>query len=153
MAVIKGFKLIRWADDGIYYFFCPNGQIEYSPSQKYRIEKKNAFNPTIQHQREEYREDGFELQVTMHPGDYYNLLSFLTNTGKLYLEFTAYNNIKSQFTVTIAQLPKCPDDLHEYPTKVKFSLESRYIGSPGYVDFSIIIVQDDDEMMSSNQQT
>lgn len=32
---------------------------------------------------------------------------------------------------------------HEYPTKVKFSLESRYIGSPGYIDFGIIIIEDD----------
>ena len=88
----------------------------------------------------------------MQPSEYYNLLSFLTNTGKLYLEFTAYNNIKSQFPVTISQLPKCPDDLHEYPEKIKFSLESRYIGSPGYIDFSIIIVQDDDEMVSGSQQ-
>lgn len=124
--------------------------MEYSPNRKFRLEKKNAFNPTILHQREEYREDGFELQASLLPSEYYNLLSFLTNTGKLYLEYTAYDNIKSQFPVTIAQLPKCPDDLHEYTEKVKFSLESRYIGSPGYIDFGIIIIEDDGDNITSS---
>jgi len=63
MANIKGFKLIRWADDGIYYFICPNGQVEYDPSQKYRIEIKNAYDPTIIHRREAYREDSFDLEA------------------------------------------------------------------------------------------
>ena len=67
MAIIKGFKLIRWADEGIDYFFCPNGQIEYSPSQKYRIEKKNAYDLTIIHRREAYREDSFDLEAVLEP--------------------------------------------------------------------------------------
>jgi hypothetical protein len=152
MAAIKGFKLIRWNPQGVFFLYCEHGEVEYIPRTKYRLEKKNAFNPSIVHRRDEYREDGFELQVTLNPSGYYNLLSFLTGTGKLYLEYTAYDSIKSQFPVTVSQLPKCSDDLHEYPEKIKFSLESRYIGAPGYVDFSIIIVQDDDEMFSGSQQ-
>ena len=152
MAVIKGFKLIRWDNEGIYYFFCPNGQIEYNPSQKYRIEKKNAYDPTIIHRREAYREDSFDLEAVLEPSEYYGLMNFLLSPGKLYLEYTAYNSIKSQFPVTIAQLPKCPDDLHEYPTKVKFSVESRYIGSPGYIDFGIIIITDFDETVIGQTQ-
>jgi hypothetical protein len=153
MAAIKGFKLIRWNSQGVFFLSCEHMEVEYIPRRKYRIEKKNAFNPTILYQREEYREDSFELHASLNPSEYYNLLSFLTITDKLYLEYTAYDNIKSQFPVTIAQLPKCPDDLYEYPEKIKFSIESRYIGSPCYVDFSIIIVQDDDEMFSGSQQT
>jgi hypothetical protein len=57
MAAIKGFKLIRWSSEGIFFLICEHGEVEYIPSRKYRIEKKNAFNPTIVHQREEYRED------------------------------------------------------------------------------------------------
>lgn len=149
MAAIKGFKLIRWAEDGIFYFLCPHGQIEYSPNRKYRIEKKNAYDPTIIHRREAYREDIFDLEAILEPSEYYALLNFLLGPGKLYLEYTAYSNISNQFPVTITQLPKCPDDLHEYPTKIKFSLESRYVGSPGYIDFSIIIVTDTDETVTS----
>lgn len=145
MANIKGFKLIRCADDGIYYFLCPNGQVEYAPNQKYRIEKKNAYDPTLIHRREAYREDSFDLEAVLEPSEYYSLMSFLLSSGRLYLEYTAYNSISSQFPVTISQLPKCPDDLHEYPTKVKLSLESRYIGSPGYIDFGVIIITDFDE--------
>ena len=51
MAIIKGFKLIRWADDGIYYFVCQNGQVKYNSNQKYRIEKKKAYDLTITHKR------------------------------------------------------------------------------------------------------
>ena len=69
MVVIKGFKLIRWANDGIYYFFCSNGQIEYSPNQKYRIEQKNAYDPTIRHRREAYGEDSFDLGAVLEPAD------------------------------------------------------------------------------------
>ena len=145
MAVIKGWKLIRWDTLAINYFTCANGQVEYSPQKKYRIEKKNAFDPTIIHRREAYREDSFDLEAVLEPSEYYSLMSFLLSSGRLYLEYTAYNSISSQFPVTISQLPKCPDDLHEYPTKVKFSLESRYIGSPGYIDFGIIIITDFDE--------
>ena len=65
MAAIKGFKLIRWAEDGIFYFLCPHGQIEYSPNRKYRIEKKNAYDPTIIHRREAYREDSFDLEAIL----------------------------------------------------------------------------------------
>lgn len=152
MAAIKGFKLIRWANDGIFYYACENGQVEYNPAQKYRIEKKNAYDPTYIHRREAYREDSFDLEAVLEPQQYYSLMTYLLGPGKLYLEYTAYNDVKHQFPVTIAQLPKCPDDLHEYPTKIKFSLESRYIGSPGYIDFGIIIITDFDETVNPPNQ-
>ena len=124
--------------------------MEYSPRRKYRIEKKNAFDPTILHLRDEYREDSFDLQASLNPDEYYTLMSFITATGNLYLEYTAYNEVRSQFPVTVSQFPKCPDDLHEYTEKVKFSLESRYIGSPGYIDFGIIIIEDDSDTITSS---
>jgi len=150
MAAIKGWRLIRHSTQGTYYFNCTSGQVEYSPRRKYRIEKKNAFDPSILHQRDEYREDSFDLQATLNPDEYYTLMNFITASGRLYLEYTAYNEIKSQFPVTVSQFPKCPDDLHEYPEKVKFSLESRYIGSPGYIDFGIIVIEDDNDTVTSN---
>jgi hypothetical protein len=150
MAAIKGWRLIRLSTQGTYYFNCTTGQVEYSPRRKYRIEKKNAFDPSILHQRDEYREDSFDLQATLNPDEYYTLMSFITSTGRLFLEYTAYNEVKSQFPVTVSQFPKCPDDLHEYPEKVKFSLESRYIGSPGYIDFGIIVIEDDNDTVTSN---
>lgn len=81
-------------------------------------EKKNAFDPTILHLRDEYREDSFDLQATLSPDEYYTLMSFITAAGNLYLEYTAYNEVKSQFPVTVSQFPKCQDDLHEYPESV-----------------------------------
>ena len=150
MAAIKGFKLIRWNSQGVFFLSCEHMEVEHIPRRKYRIEKKNAYDPTIIHRREAYREDSFDLEAVLEPAEYYSLMSFLLSPGRLYLEYTAYNSINSQFPVTISQLPKCPDDLHEYPTKVKFSLESRYIGSPGYIDFGIIIITDFDETVIAN---
>lgn len=77
-----------------------------------------------------------DLHAVFNPDEYYTLMSFITTTGNLYLEYNAYNEIRSQFPVTVSQFPKCPDDLHDYPEKVKFSLESSYIGSPGYIGTS-----------------
>ncbi|MDP3113711.1 MAG: hypothetical protein Q8M98_02945 [Candidatus Cloacimonadaceae bacterium] len=150
MAIIRGWRLIRQTSNGVFYFNCTTGQVEYSPRRRYRIEKKNAFDPTILHQRDEYREDSFDLQATLNPDEYYTLMNFITASGRLYLEYTAYNEVRSQFPVTVSQFPKCPDDLHEYTEKVKFSLESRYIGSPGYIDFGIIIIEDDSDNITSS---
>jgi hypothetical protein len=145
MVAIKGWKLIRQDDQVVNYYLCQNGQVEYEPTQKYRLEKKNAYDPTYLDRRDAYREDSFDLQATLNPDECYILMNFITASGSLYLEYTAYNEVRSQFPVTVSQFPKCPDDLHEYPEKVKFSLESRYIGSPGYIDFGIIIITDFDE--------
>jgi hypothetical protein len=150
MAAIKGWRLIRQTPQSVNYFNCSNGQVEYSPKRKYRLEKKNAFDPSKLYQRDEYREDSFDLQATLNPDEYYTLMSFITAAGNLYLEYTSYNELKSQFPVTVSQFPKCPDDLHEYPEKVKLSLESRYIGSPGYIDFGIIIIEDDNDTVTSS---
>lgn len=86
----------------------------------------------------------------LNPDEYYTLMNFLTATGNLYLEYNAYNEIRSQFPVTVSQFPKSPDDLHDFPEKVKFSLESRYIGSPGYIGFGIIIIEDDGDDITSS---
>ena len=75
MAAIKGFRLIRWSSEGVFIRNWPTGEVEYIPRTKYRIEKKNAFNPSIVHRRDEYREDGFDLQVSLYPHEYYELLS------------------------------------------------------------------------------
>lgn len=147
---MKGWRLIRQTPQSVNYFNSSNGQVEYSPKRKYRIEKRNAFDPSKLYQRDEYREDSFDLQAVLNPDEYYSLMSFINETVNLYLEYNAYNEIKSQFPVTVSQLPKCPDDLHDFPEKVKFSLESRYIGSPGYIDFGIIIIEDDGDDITSS---
>lgn len=144
MGAINGWRLIRLTQSGIYYYNCPNGQVEYTPNRKYRLEKRNAFDPTIKHQRDEYREDTFELQAILLPSDYYALINFITAPGRLYLEYMAHDEIRSQFPVNLVNMPKCPDDLHEYPEKIKFSLESKYIGNPGYIDFFNVSIENDD---------
>lgn len=134
-------KLIRVSSHR-YDFHAPSGMLEYRPSQKYRIEKQNAFDPTFIHLREAYREDSFMLEAVLSPPDYDDLLYILTDSGSLYLEFES-----KQFPVTVKSLPACPDDLLQYPDIVKFTLESRYWDTPGTMDFSIFSLTDYDEII------
>ena len=59
--------------------------MEYSPKRKYRIDKRNAFDPSKLIQQDEYREDSFDLQATLDPDEYYTLTGFLTIECKFYL--------------------------------------------------------------------
>ncbi|MDD2231001.1 MAG: hypothetical protein PHY48_16560 [Candidatus Cloacimonetes bacterium] len=124
------------------YSFASDGLVEYRPSKKFLIEKKNAFDPSIIHRRGGYRQDTFDLEAIIFPASYDALVTLLTDDGMLYLEFS-----NKQFPVTVSQLPKCPDDLQEYPEKIKFSLESRYVGSPGHINFNTITVSDFNEIV------
>jgi hypothetical protein len=145
---IEGWRLIRLAGGTANVYHDAVGMIDYRPSRKWRIEKKNAFNPIITHRREEYREDQFELQAYLTPDTYAELIGFLSGGEKYYLEYM-HGNVRKQYPVQITSLPECPDDMHEYPGITKFSLESKYIGTPGYFDWTTIIVQDDDEIVTS----
>jgi hypothetical protein len=145
MAAINGWRLILRDGSTITYCICPNGQIEHSPGRKFRLEKRNAYDPTIVHQRDAYREDTFELSCTLQPSEFAPLLDLLSGTGQHYVEYTTGGSTNVQYPVSPVTLPKCPDDLHEYPEKVKFTMVSRFIGKPGYIDFSHIITQVDDE--------
>ncbi|MDP3113676.1 MAG: hypothetical protein Q8M98_02770 [Candidatus Cloacimonadaceae bacterium] len=134
---MKGFRMIR-TGSGNSFYACTNGQVEYVPKLKYRIEKKNAYDPTFIHQREPYREDVINLEAVLRPEEYSAFLYFLTIPGKFYIEFTMFGTLVRQFPVTITQLPKMPDDLHEYPEKIKVSLESRYTGELTFINFDYI---------------
>ncbi|MDP3114060.1 MAG: hypothetical protein Q8M98_04705 [Candidatus Cloacimonadaceae bacterium] len=141
---MKGFRMIR-TGSGNSFYTCENGQVEYVPKLKYRIEKKNAFNPVILHQREPYREDAINIEAVLRPEEYSAFLYFLTIPGKFYIEFTWYSTLIRQFPVTVTQLPKMPDDLHEYPEKIKVSLESRYTGELAFINFDYIHTLDEYE--------
>jgi len=78
MAIIRGWRLIRQTSNGVFYFNCTTGQVEYSPRRKYRIEKKNAFDPTILHQRDEYEySDGIEPPVRSFRATYSDMRATL----------------------------------------------------------------------------
>ncbi|MCD4828919.1 MAG: hypothetical protein K8R90_05760 [Candidatus Cloacimonetes bacterium] len=52
MLCYDGFRIIKIAG-GIYFgYVVPNGVVEYQPGIKYRINKKNAFDPTISIRRD-----------------------------------------------------------------------------------------------------
>lgn len=128
------------------FLFSATGQVDYQPATKYSIEKKNAYNPTILHRRGEYREDVIAMSLIVTTDQYYTLLAFITAPGSYYIEYSSPIGTLRQFPIEFTSLPKCPDDLHEYPAKIEFNAVSRYIGTPGYIDFTIFTLCPDDEI-------
>lgn len=147
MGVVTGFRLIaRTVAAGNVFCELPHGMVDYEPKRKYKYEKANAFDPTYIHRREPYHVDNFGLSSPLTSAEYTALDTFLNRTDvlQLYLEYKSAGALK-QFPVDISDLPQCPDDLHEHPAVVKFSAVSRYVGSPGYVNFDGFSMADDNE--------
>jgi hypothetical protein len=127
---MSGFRMIRVDTSGHSIYTCEEAVIEYAPKLKYRIEKKNAFDPTILHQRESYREDTISLEIIQYPEEFHAFTYFLTQEGKFYI---------------VTQYPKAADEIREDPEKVKVTLQSSYIGSPGFINFDTYTTMDDFE--------
>ncbi len=64
---MSGFRMIRVDNSGHSIYTCEEAVIEYAPKLKYRIEKKNAFDPTILHQRESSGKIPFPLSSSNIP--------------------------------------------------------------------------------------
>ncbi|HPT71736.1 MAG TPA: hypothetical protein PLE74_05600 [Candidatus Cloacimonadota bacterium] len=135
--MIIGFRMIRRDDSGISIITCDTGEVDYEPKQKYRIEKKNAFDPSLIKRRDLYREDSFSIEAYLLPAEYNAMLYFLTQEGDFFLEYEQEGHShQMQFPVTIESLPKCTDDLHSEPDKIKFTAISRYTGTLPFIDFN-----------------
>jgi hypothetical protein len=142
---MSGFRMIRVDSSGHSIYTCEEAVIEYSPKLKYRIEKKNAFDPTILHQRESYREDTISLEIIQLPEEFNAFTYFLTQEGKFYIEFIMIGTLIKQFPVIVTQYPKAGDEIREDPEKVKVVLQSSYVGSPGFINFDTYTTMDDFE--------
>lgn len=144
---MNGCRLIDRRTTGeIEFLSLPAAMIDYSPKKAYRVEKQNAFDPTYIHRREPYHYDEISITSPVTPAEYLALYAFLTlaDASQYYVEYTS-NGINKQFPVTITELPACPDDLHEYPSIIKLKMVSRYITTPGYINFDTVMMADDQE--------
>ena len=147
MLRLEGFRLIRILK-GVYSgYTVENGTVLYQPEIKYRIEKKNAFDPTILHQRESYREDTISIEIIQYPEEFYAFTYFLTQEGKFYIEFIPFGTQVKQYPFIVTQYPKPSDEIREDPEKVKVVLQSSYIGSPGFINFDTFTTIDDQETL------
>ncbi len=136
---------VNGSDHSIYT--CETAEVDFVPKTKYRIEKKNAFDPTILHQREAYREDTISVEMVLFPEEFQSLVYFITQEGKFYIEFTMYSTQIRQFPVIITQYPKASEEIREDADKVKITLQSNYIGSPGFINFDTYPSIDDHETL------
>lgn len=144
---MSGFRMIRVDTSGHSIYNCEEAVIEFAPKLKYRIEKKNAFDPTILHQRESYREDTITIELIQYPEEFSAFTYFLTQEGKFYIEFIPFGTWVKQYPVIVTQYPKPSDEIREDPEKVKIVLQSSYIGSPGFINFDTFTTIDDQETL------
>lgn len=145
MANMTGIRLIcRTLTEGNLFLSLTHAMVKYSPNLKYRLEKKNAYDPTYTHRREPYHHDGFNIDVCLDPVGYAQLYAYLQNIGDFYLEYSS-NSVMKQFPVEITQMPVCPDDLHEHPAMTSIAFQSLYVGTLPFINFDIITSQDDAE--------
>ncbi len=125
MLRLEGFRLIRILK-GIYSgYTVENGTVLYQPEIKYRIEKKNAFDPTIQIRRYPYHEDIIDCEAILNPNEYEEIYDFLTDYDALYIEFDSSERTL-QYPVQVNKLPKLEDDYRSFSGNFKFSLKSLY---------------------------
>ena len=144
---MNGFKIVRMGTDATSQIICEHGMIDYNPNLKYRVEKRNAYDPTVIHQREPYHEDTFKLTIMISPLQYRNLLSILAKEGLFYLLYTSAGT-DMEYPIVVSDLPECPDDLHQYRTKITMILTSRYLNYEPVIDPEDIVLSDIDEMLT-----
>lgn len=133
MFQFDGFRLISITNGVIDGYVVADATVGYQPNIKYRIEKKNAFDPTVIIRREPYHDDEIECQAILLPNEYATLCDKLISAENLYIEFDSADKTL-QFPVTVDKLPKLEDDTRSFKSKVKFTLSSIY-KELNYIDF------------------
>ena len=124
---MNGITLYRVSNaPGISTHYIESGEVEYVPKIKYRIEKKNPFDPRITHKRDMYHEDTFNCEAVLQPWEYKFLMDFLLIEGIFYLDWSHFFG-HQQYEVKVLEYPKCPDELNEYPERVKFVMQAIYV--------------------------
>lgn len=125
MLSIDGFRLIKIKTGVFSGYTVESGTVLYQPELKYRIEKKNAFDPTLIIKRDPYHEDLIDCEAILNPEEYEELYLFLTDYDALYLEFDSSEHTL-QYPVQINKLPKLEDELRSFKGNFKFTLKSIY---------------------------
>lgn len=128
-----GFRIISITNGIVDGYVVPDATVEYQPEIKYRIEKKNAFDPTIIIKRDAYHDDQIECEAILLPTEYNTLCSHLTTADQLFIEFDTAKQIL-QFPVTVDKLPKLEDETRSFKSQVKLTLNSIYT-SLEFIDF------------------
>jgi len=128
-----GFRLVAITNGNIDGYVVPDATVEYQPEIKYKIQKKNAFDPTIIIKREPYHEDQIECEAILLPTEYNNLNNHLITANELFIEFDTADQTL-QFPVTVDKLPKLEDESRSFKSLVKFTLSSIY-KELNYIDF------------------
>jgi hypothetical protein len=119
---MDGIRLLK-VKDGVASYFCrENAMVDRVPVIKYKIDKKNSFNPTIVIRREPYYEDTFQIDDIMEPEDHLAYMEFIDGSADYYLEYE-HAGMPFRYPVNFDKMPKSPDELRSYITKTDLILQ------------------------------
>lgn len=133
--------------DQVLFVTVNDALVEYRPDKKYRIEKKNAFDPSYIHRRGAYYEDTITISAILSPDLYETLKNTLMAAGWLYVEFAYKGGTVRQLPVVVSAFPVLTDDLREYTAETKITLISRYRTKPGVINWDGYRIPDGDEVI------
>jgi hypothetical protein len=128
--------------DELSYNTIADARVDYQPNKKYRVEKKNAFDPTYIHRREPYYEDSIAIAAILTPTLYSALDAMFRTPGLLFVEFAHQGGYVKQFQVEVTGFPTLNDDLREYTSETKISLVARYSTPPAVIDWDTYSIPD-----------
>lgn len=134
-------RFIRVYDE-ISYNTIADARVDYNPFKKYRIEKRNAFDPSYFHRRGAYYEDTITVSAILSPSWYEALKNMFASPGQLYVEFTVQSTLLRQYPVIVTGFPQLSDDLREYTDETKITLVSRYSTTPEVIDWDTYSIPD-----------
>ena len=137
-------RFIRVAEE-LSFNTVADARVDYQPNKKYRVEKKNAFDPTYVHRREPYYEDNISIAAILTPTLYAALDNMFREPGLLYVEFAHLGVLVKQFRVEVTSFPLLNDDLREYTAETKISLVARYTTSLSVIDWDTYSITDGTE--------
>ncbi len=135
MLGFEGFRLLKETATDIEQFDVVNGTVAREPVEKWRVEKTNAFDPTIILRRKKYYEDEIECVAIVLPSELKALLTFLRleDGEQLYIIYD-YDDEQRHYPVTVDKLPKEPDDSRAFRQAVKLSFVALYSEIPSLPD-------------------
>ncbi len=135
MLGFDGFRLVKDTGSGVVTLDVPRARVEWKPKERWRVEKQNAFDPTIVLRRGRYHEDDIDCVAILWPAESNALRDFLnTDEGDALFIIYDYDNSTRHFPVAIDKLPPASDEAREFRQEIKLSFTALYDELPSLPD-------------------
>ena len=103
--------------------------ILYEPKIDYKVNKKNAIDPTIRYRYGMYAEDKITMKCLLCPDEYMKLYRFIIHSDELEIHFRIGGKVMS-FPIAHEQIPQMTDNGRLYNEIYTFTFKSVYHPTP-----------------------